>query len=119
MDLLLGLALSTHLEFTGEYNQIHPQIRYEGESTSVGMYYNSEENLSVYASYLYEVGPVTAEFGIVTGYDALETLQPFGRLYHDMPSGTRLFYSPGGELQSDGTITNGHIFGIEFLIKFN
>ena len=119
MDLLLGIALSSHIEFAGDYNRYHPQVRYEGEDRAVGAYYNSEENLSVYASYLYDAGPITAEFGIVTGYEALETLQPFGRLYHTMPSGTRLFYSPGGELQSDGTITKGHIFGIEFLIKLN
>ena len=119
MDILLGLALSSHLDFTGEYNQIHPHARLEAESISVGTYYNSEENVSVYAGYMYDVGPITAELGIVTGYNALETLQPFGRLYYEHHSGTRFFYSPGGELQSDGTVTQGHIFGVEFLFKLN
>ena len=50
MDVLLGIALSSHIGFQFDYNEIHPQIRLESEKYAVGAFYNSEENISLYGA---------------------------------------------------------------------
>jgi len=49
--LAILLSLTTHLNVEGNYNNIHPQIecQYTQTNTIVGTYYNSENNVSLYA----------------------------------------------------------------------
>jgi len=44
----LALAFSLHLGLKGDYNGIHPHIRYNHNNYIAGAFYNSERNISTY-----------------------------------------------------------------------
>ena len=52
--LTISLGLSSHIGFDEKYNAFHPHLRYQHEKFITGAYYNSVENLSVYAGYRQE-----------------------------------------------------------------
>ena len=68
MDLTLSIALSLHLGLEGDYNSIHPHLRYTDNNFITGIYYNSESNVSPYAGYKIEHNDLGLEFGIVGNY---------------------------------------------------
>jgi hypothetical protein len=114
MDILLGIALSQHLNFQNEYNQIHPHIRLEQDGFIAGAYYNSEERISPYVGLRYEFLNNGVELGVAGGYPALGTVVPYGRYTYDVNDNLRVFAMPGGEVVDDET-KYGIVVGVELL----
>jgi hypothetical protein len=114
MDILLGIALSQHLNMQGDYNQIHPHIRLQEERFIAGAYYNSEERVSPYAGLRYDFLEHGIELGVVGGYPALGTVLPYARYTYDLNDNVRLFITPGGEV-IDNKTEYGVVVGIELL----
>lgn len=102
------LAFSMHF-IEGDWNEIHPGLRYKHNDWVAGAYYNSESDLSVFGAY--DFGNV--EIGLVTGYEGAAVL-PFVRATYDTDYGT-LFASP--VMNTDGDI--GVVVGIEFSFGMN
>lgn len=111
MDILIGLALSLHLGLQEKYNNLHPQIRLQYQDIISGIYYNSEDKLSVYAGLEFKKGLWSHELGIVSGYDS--ELQPFVRTTYAILDNTKLFVAPAIE-NVDGKQSVGVVLGIEF-----
>tara|TARA_R100001480_G_scaffold40757_1_gene53474 strand:+ start:50 stop:433 length:384 start_codon:yes stop_codon:yes gene_type:complete len=62
------LTLSLHLGIQHGFNEINPHIRCEVASSSFGMYYNSERNISFYMSQNLKIRESEVEIGLATGY---------------------------------------------------
>ena len=76
----LMLALSTHLGFSGDYNSIHPHVRYTSDNSYIaGVYYNSDYRPSVYAGRKFKFDTATVELGAATGYGSIP-VAPFVRV---------------------------------------
>ena len=114
MDILLGLAVSQHLDFHYDYNRIHPHIRLEHNGVIAGAYYNSEEEISPYAGYRFEHNGLGLELGAVGGYTKLGVVIPYVRGTYDLTDNVILFVSPAGE-RVDGEINYGVVAGVELL----
>lgn len=116
MDIILSIALSTHLGLSGEYNEIHPHIRFEDKHYIGGAYYNSEQHLSLYVGRTYDFGNIDLEIGLVTGYSAIGDLAPMARITYSMSDQHSVYASPVIEkFNSDTNV--GLVLGYEFKIK--
>lgn len=111
MDILFGLALSTHLGFGSGYNEIHPHARLENNSFVAGMYYNSEEKVSVYAGIEIEKERWGYEFGLVSGYGDGEII-PFIRSTYNISDKINFFITPGYETKNNEK-SLGMVIGVE------
>lgn len=116
MDILLSLAFSAHLGLNGEYNEIHPHVRFEDKQYIGGVYYNSEENLSLYVGRLYDFGKIDLEMGLVTGYSAIGDLAPMARITYSMSDRHSVYASPVVEKFNNDTSV-GLVVGYEFKLK--
>ena len=119
MDILLGLAISAHMGFVGEYNAIHPHVRAEFDNTLVaGAYYNSEENLSLYlAKHFENPKGYFMEVGVVSGYEFDDApIIPFFRAGKDINENCSLFVAPAVEVV-DGENQIAVVFGVEYKTK--
>ena len=96
--LSLGLALSLHLGFEGEYNAIHPHLRYTTDSYIAGAYYNSESNISPYVGYRFEHNDFGLEIGAVGNYSHADVL-PYVRGTYK-----QFFVAPGVESENVGLV---------------
>lgn len=76
MDISWGVALSAHF-LAGEFNPVHPFVRYEDAPFVAGAFLNSESNLSFAAGVSFGE-PCWTEVGLSTGYAAAPVL-PFVR----------------------------------------
>lgn len=114
MDILLGLALSQHLNFQNDYNEIHPHIRLQQDLFIGGAYYNSVENVSPYAGIRLELENNGVELGIAGGYPAIGTVVPYARYTYDVNDNLRVFAAPAGE-RVDGEVNIGIVVGAELL----
>ena len=114
MDILLGLAVSQHLNFHYDYNQIHPHIRLEHNGFIAGAYYNSVEEVSRYAGYRFEHNGVGLELGAVGGYPKLGGTIPYVRFTYDINDNVVLFTAPSGE-RVNGELDYGIVAGVELL----
>ena len=87
MDCLsIALAVSLHLGLAGDYNSLHPHVRCDVNNTVAGVYLNSEENLSGYAAYQFQIPyDIELEVGWVTGYnmDNKYNISPMFRIVKD------------------------------------
>ena len=108
--LTISLGLSTHVGFDEEYNTFHPHIRYTNEKFITGAYYNSLENLSVYAGVRTEKNNFGLEAALVTGYNN-GALTPYIRGTYDVGK-MRMFIAPGIESKDIGVV-----LGIEVTLK--
>ena len=114
MDILLGLALSKHINFQNDYNEIHPHIRFQENFFIGGAYYNSVENISPYAGFRFEHNGLGLELGVAGGYPAFGIAVPYARGTYDLNDNIILFVAPSGEV--DGNTTNiGIVAGVELL----
>ena len=103
------LALSAHLGFSGDYNSIHPHVRYTSDNFYIsGAYYNSEYRPSVYAGREFKFGLATMELGAATGYGSAP-LVPFVRVKKD-----NWWIAPGYEISSNRV---GVVVGYELTFK--
>jgi hypothetical protein len=113
MELLFGLALSTHLGLSQEYNEIHPHVRLEKDGWIAGSYYNSESVVSYYSGHRIEYEGFGFELGLTTGYEEFGAIVPFGRGTYDVNENIQLFVAPSAEKTNNET-TFGAIIGTEF-----
>jgi hypothetical protein len=82
MDLYYGIALSLHLGLPGEYNFLHPHVGLNYNDFIAGVYYNSQDELSLYAGYEFDISKdTTIEIGAVSGYD-YGTVAPMIKFNH-------------------------------------
>lgn len=117
MDILLGLAFSTHLGLSQDYNEFHPNIRLETEQYIAGAYLNSESNISLYAGKEIEWDKFGFEFGIVTGYGAYDyPVAPMARATYQLSEDHKFFVAPAFEQMGDETNV-GIVFGLDFQLK--
>lgn len=100
------LALSVHF-LEGDWNEMHPGLRYRHDEWVVGAYYNSESSVSVFGAY--DFGNI--EIGLVTGYEGAD-IAPFIRATYDTDIGT-LFAAPA--MTADGDF--GLVVGVEFFFR--
>ena len=113
MDLIWALAVSTHLGLAGEYNEVHPPVRFYEDGAIAGAYYNSVERISFYAGYRLEYEQFGAEVALVTGYPGIGPIAPYVRGTYDLNDNIRGFISPAVEYEGEGS-TVGAVLGIEF-----
>jgi len=97
------VALSLHVGLDNNYNSVHPHVRCDTENVNVGVYYNSERNISTYISKEYSF----IEYGIVTGYSGFD-IAPMIRFKKD-----NWFIAPAYETQGN----LGFIVGWEYQIS--
>ena len=105
LSLLVGMSLHVGLE--GNYNGIHPHARCEINNVITGAYYNSEEKVSAYIGYQFDM-PFDSELevGLVSGYTGAK-VAPMLRLVKD-----NWFLAPAYETSDGGNW--GITFGYEF-----
>ena len=108
--LTISLGLSSHIGFDEKYNSVHPHIRYTHEKFITGAYYNSLENLSVYAGHRQEINNFGFEAALVSGYNN-RSLTPYIRGTYDVGK-MRMFIAPGIESKDIGVV-----FGLEITLK--
>ena len=118
--LSLCLALTTHLGLGDGWNEVHPCVRYEQDSWTVGAFLNSENALSAYASYTWQDGPWFAEVGIASGYSAYPIV-PLLRVGYELSDHVSLFISPAAAtrvVERNGRphdlTTVGVVLGVEY-----
>ena len=102
------VAITLHLGLEGDYNNIHPHGRCNIDNWITGAYYNSEENISVYAG---KIIPNVdrnwdLEIGLVTGFSGAD-IAPMIRYIND-----GWFVAPAYETSFGGNI--GIAIGYEF-----
>ena len=105
--LSLLVALSTHIGLDNNYNSIHPHARCTLDNTILGVYYNSEYNLSSYVGKTYDYKNLEIEYGLVTGYTGAP-IAPMLRVKKD-----NFFIAPAYEV----TGNVGVVIGLEFNLK--
>jgi hypothetical protein len=116
MDLIWAIAVSSHLGMEGNYNSIHPHVRFVQNGAIAGAYYNSEERISFYGGYRLEPSEKTGiEFAIATGYEEFGAIAPYARGTYDMGK-ARFFVAPGFEKNNNET-NIGVVLGIELQLK--
>ena len=115
MDLIWALAISTHLGMEGDYNSIHPHVRFLEDGAIAGAYHNSMDRISFYAGSRIEAGAAGLEFALVTGYDEIASIAPYIRGTYDLGN-VRGFVAPTGEVWN-GETNIGVVFGIEYQFK--
>ena len=115
-SLILSLGLSIHAGLSGDYNSVHPHVRYQDGGSIAGAYYNSVERVSLYAGHRLEKGDAGLEFMLVTGYPAYGPIAPFVRGTYDIGN-TRVFASPAIESYGNNNSDIAVVLGIEFSLK--
>lgn len=112
MDLILALALTTHVNLNQDFNEIHPHIRLQHNSFIVGSFFNSLEETSVYVGLTSDITKrLSVEYGATTGYNDIKEIVPFGRLVYQTTDHTRVFFAPA--VENNRQINHGMIFGVE------
>lgn len=104
--LSFALGVSLHVGFEKEYNFFHPHVRYQDEEFIAGAYYNSINQISLYAGQRYEFDDYGLELALVNGYskqDPLTEIGPYVRLTYK-----NLFFVP------DFVGDSGIVLGFEY-----
>jgi hypothetical protein len=108
-SIAIMLALSAHVGFDENYNNVHPHIKYTSASSNIaGAYYNSEYRPSAYAGHEFRFDFATVELGAATGYSS-SPLVPFVRVKKD-----NWWIAPGYEIVSNKI---GVVVGYEITFK--
>ena len=102
--LSLLVALSMHVGLDNSYNSIHPHAKCTVDNTIVGIYYNSEYNISSYIGKIHKYKSLEIEYGLVTGYTGYD-IAPMLRIKKD-----NFFIAPAYE--TTGNV--GFIIGLEY-----
>ena len=112
-QIIWSLAFTTHIGFIGDYNSVHPHIRYTDNNYIVGAFYNSDSRISMYAGYRFELTERAGiEVSATNGYQALGGIVPQLRGTYQTNENIILFAAPSAE-KIDETINIGLVVGIE------
>jgi hypothetical protein len=115
-DLTLALAFSTHLIVQGDFNAIHPMIKYQADNGVVaGAYLNSDYNVSTFVGYRMQAdNGLWTEVNAVTGYTYIAPVVPMVRVGYEIEDGPSVFAAPIMSMrESDGKKTIGFAAGLE------
>ena len=111
MDIILALALTTHVNLSKDFNEFHPHIRFQHNSFIAGAFHNSLEDPSYYVGLTSNITKnLSVEYGATTGYNDISDVVPFGRLVYEFTDYSRVFVSPAVEKRRSN---NGLVFGVE------
>lgn len=114
-NLFYGIAISAHMGLSGDYNEVHPYVRYEHDNSFIsGVYLNSIGNVSLYTGKRFEYKDFGFEATIVTGYDNL--FIPLIRGTYNISDNTLIFVSPSAESRGN-LVETGFVIGFEILNK--
>lgn len=112
MDIILALALTTHVNLNSEFNEFHPHFRIQHNSFIAGSFTNSLEVPSVYVGMTSNITQrLSVEYGATTGYNDIQQVVPFGRLVYQTTDHTQVFLAPA--VENDRRVNHGLILGIE------
>jgi hypothetical protein len=115
MSLTLALAFSHHINMQGDYNEVHPSIRYTQDHFIAGAYLNSEGNVSPYVGGRWEFGQFYFEAGAVFGYE-YANVAPYARAGYDVTDNLGVFVAPAYEIwNGEGAL--GMVAGVEFTFR--
>lgn len=108
------LAFTSHF-LPGDWNEVHPGIRWTDPPYMAAAYYNSEGGLSVALGFSWNVElsentSIFADLAGVTGYEAM-TIAPMVRAGVEFNDSLRLFAAPA--MTADGDF--GAVVGIEII----
>ena len=67
--IVLSMILTSHIGWEGKFNDIHPAISYEYNSYSVGVFRNSLNHISLFASKTTQFDNVSVQYGVATNYN--------------------------------------------------
>ena len=109
------IALTTHLGVGDGWNEVHPCIRYEQDPWTIGAFLNSEDVVSIYASYTWQKNQWFFETGLATGYSGA-SIVPIIRGAVKIADNTILFISPAYEVNTKQV---GFVLGIEYRLTKN
>jgi hypothetical protein len=112
--LAILLSLTTHLNVEGDYNNVHPQIEceYTHSNTIVGTYYNSENNVSLYAGTRIPLRKNwEIDLVIATGY-RIRDVQPMIRFKKN-----NVYIAPMYEKYNNTNSNYGVVIGYEMKLK--
>lgn len=112
MELLYGLALSTHLGTTNSYNGYHPYVTLKSDNMVMGLFYNSVDNISPYIGLQYTNNNVLLEGGIAGGYNDIGSVVPYMRFGYKLGDNTLLFVAPSAE-KNNGDLKPIAVLGLE------
>lgn len=112
MSITLALAISHHIGLAGEYNEIHPSVRFTHDHFIAGAYLNSENIISPYIGARYEWNGAWIEGGIVGGYPYADVV-PYARVGYDITDSMAIFAAPAYEMPD----TVGAVIGVEFTFR--
>jgi len=115
-QFIWALAFSSHLGMEGDYNNIHPHVRFIEDGAIAGAYYNSVDRLSLYAGTRLESGNAGLELSLVTGYPAFGEIAPHVRTTYDFTDNVRVFAAPSWEDKGD-ELGVGIVAGVEFSFR--
>lgn len=115
-QLVWALALSTHFGMEGDYNSVHPHVRFVEDGAIAGAYFNSMDRLSLYLGHRLEFDDFGIELAGVTGYPAFGEIAPYVRGTYDFTDNVRLFAAPSYEDKGD-ELGVGIVAGVEFVFR--
>lgn len=116
-QFIWALGFSLHAGLQGDYNGIHPHVRFIEDGAIAGAYYNSVERVSFYGGWRLEpTDKIGIELTAVTGYPAFGEIAPFIRGTYDTGN-IRYFVSPAIENYGNKNSDVGVVLGIELQIK--
>lgn len=67
--IVLSMVLTSHIGWTGNFNDIHPSIAYEYNSYSVGLFRNSLNRTSLFVSKTSKFDDVSVQYGLANNYN--------------------------------------------------
>lgn len=111
-NIIFGLAMTAHLGLAGEYNEIHPHVRYDNNHVIAGAFLNSIDSVSVYVGRRFEHNNFGFELTATTGYNAL--IVPQIRGTYNVHNNIRLFAGNAIE-KVNNNVRAGAVVGIELL----
>ena len=67
--IVLSMVLTSHIGWTGNFNDIHPTISYEYNSYSVGVFRNSLNHNSLFVSKTDNFDGFSIQYGLANNYN--------------------------------------------------
>jgi len=104
--------MTAHLGLAGEYNEIHPHVRYDNNHVIAGAFLNSIDSVSVYVGRRFEHNNFGFELTATTGYNKL--IVPQIRGTYNVHNNIRLFAGNAIE-KVNNNVRAGAVVGIELL----
>lgn len=101
VELILSIAISSHVGIDGEFNNIHPRITLVKDQYIAGAYYNSESHLSVFLGKTYRLYNTEIETGLVTGYSGADVVPMIKLNYNN-------FFAAPGYANGDAGLVVGY-----------